>query len=64
MMILIANATVTICHSRSENLPMLVKEADILVWAVGKPEFIRGEGAVVVDAGYHPGGVVMWNSQR
>jgi len=61
MMMLNANATVTICHSRSENLPRLVKEADIIVGAVGKPEFIRGEwmkeGAVVVDAGYHPGGV-------
>src|SRR5215510_14232767 len=61
MMMLNANATVTICHSRSENLPRIVKEADIIVGAVGRPEFIRGEwvkeGAVVIDAGYHPGGV-------
>jgi len=61
MMLLQKNATVTICHSRTRNLPELVAQADILVGAVGKPEFIRAEwvkaGAVVVDAGYHPGGV-------
>jgi methylenetetrahydrofolate dehydrogenase (NADP+) / methenyltetrahydrofolate cyclohydrolase len=61
MMLLEANATVTICHSRTKNLPDLVKQADILVGAVGKPEFIKAEwikdGSVVVDAGYHPGGV-------
>ncbi len=61
MMLLQKNATVTICHSRTKDLPALVAQADIIVGAVGKPEFIRGdwikEGAVVVDAGYHPGGV-------
>lgn len=61
MMLLEKNATVTICHSRTRNLPALVAQADILVGAVGKPEFIRAEwikdGAVVIDAGYHPGGV-------
>ncbi len=61
MMLLQENATVTICHSRTKNLPDLVKQADIIVGAVGKPEFIKGDwikdGAVVVDAGYHPGGV-------
>jgi methylenetetrahydrofolate dehydrogenase (NADP+)/methenyltetrahydrofolate cyclohydrolase len=61
MMLLEANATVTICHSRTKNLPELIKLADIVVGAVGKPEFIKAdwikEGAVVVDAGYHPGGV-------
>jgi methylenetetrahydrofolate dehydrogenase (NADP+)/methenyltetrahydrofolate cyclohydrolase len=61
MMLLNANATVTICHSRTQNLPALIKQADIIVGAVGKPEFIKAEwikdGAVVVDAGYHPGGV-------
>ena len=61
MMLLNANATVTICHSRTKNLADLVRQADIVVGAVGKPEFIRGDwikpGAVVVDAGYHPGGV-------
>ena len=60
-MLLQANATVTICHSRTKNLPAVIKQADILVGAVGKPEFIKGEwiksGAVVVDAGYHPGGI-------
>lgn len=61
MMLLNADATVTICHSKTRDLPELVGEADIVVGAVGKPEFIRGswikEGAVVVDAGYHPGNV-------
>jgi len=61
MMLLAKNATVTICHSRTQNLQDIVAQADILVGAVGKPEFIRAQwikdGAVVVDAGYHPGGV-------
>jgi len=61
MMLLGKDATVTICHSRTQDLPALVAQADILVGAVGKPEFIKAEwikdGAVVVDAGYHPGGV-------
>jgi methylenetetrahydrofolate dehydrogenase (NADP+)/methenyltetrahydrofolate cyclohydrolase len=60
-MLLNADATVTICHSRTIGLADIVRLADIVVGAVGKPEFIRGEwikpGAVVVDAGYHPGGV-------
>ena len=61
MMLLNENATVTICHSRTQNLPAMIKQADIIVGAVGKPEFIRGEwikdNAVVIDAGYHPGGI-------
>jgi len=61
MMLLGANATVTICHSKTRDLPTLIKQADIVVGAVGRPEFIKGawikDGAVVVDAGYHPGGV-------
>ncbi|MBU2885060.1 bifunctional methylenetetrahydrofolate dehydrogenase/methenyltetrahydrofolate cyclohydrolase FolD [Gilvimarinus agarilyticus] len=61
MMMLGANATVTICHSRTQNLADHIKQADIVVGAVGRPEFIKAEwikdGAVVVDAGYHPGGV-------
>ncbi len=61
LMLLNADATVTICHSRTKNLPDLINQADILVGAVGRPEFIKAEwikdGAVVVDAGYHPGGV-------
>ncbi len=60
-MLLEANATVTICHSRTRNLEQHIRQADIVVGAVGKPEFIKGgwikDGAVVVDAGYHPGGV-------
>ena len=61
LMLLNANATVTICHSRTQDLPSLIKQADILVGAVGRPEFIKAEwikdGAVVIDAGYHPGGL-------
>ena len=61
MMLLNANATVTICHSRTENLADIIGRADIVVGAVGKPEFIKADwikdGAVVVDAGYHPGGI-------
>lgn len=58
MMLLNANCTVTICHSRTQNLAKLVKQADIVVGAVGKPELIKKDwiksGAVVVDAGFHP----------
>ncbi len=61
MMLLEANATVTICHSRTQGLDNLIRQADLVVGAVGRPEFIRAEwikkGAIVVDAGYHPGGV-------
>lgn len=50
-----ANATVTICHSRSQNLPEIVRRADVLVAAVGKAEMVRGDwvkpGAVVIDVG-------------
>ena len=55
------NATVTVCHSRTRALPEVVREAEVLVAAVGRPRFVQGdwvrEGAVVVDAGYHPGKV-------
>jgi methylenetetrahydrofolate dehydrogenase (NADP+)/methenyltetrahydrofolate cyclohydrolase len=61
MMLLNANATVTVCHSRTRDLPEIVSAADLIVGAVGRPEFIKGawirEGTVVVDAGYHPSGV-------
>lgn len=57
-MLLQANATVTICHSRTQNLADFVKQADIIVGAVGKAELIQKDwikqGAVVVDAGFHP----------
>lgn len=58
MMLLNENATVTICHSRTRDLPDITRQAEILVAAVGRPEFVRGdwvaEGAVVIDAGFHP----------
>ena len=58
MMLLNENATVTICHSRTANLQEHIKNADILVGAVGVPRLIQKEwiknGAVVIDAGYHP----------
>ncbi|MGD0173593.1 MAG: bifunctional methylenetetrahydrofolate dehydrogenase/methenyltetrahydrofolate cyclohydrolase FolD [Anaerolineales bacterium] len=61
LMLLNANATVTICHSKTRNLPEVVRTGDLVVGAVGKPEFIRGDwikpGAVVVDAGYNEGNV-------
>lgn len=61
LMLLAADCTVTICHSRTQNLADFIRQADIVIGAVGKPEFIKGDwikdGAVVVDAGYHPGGV-------
>ncbi|HWI63745.1 MAG TPA: bifunctional 5,10-methylenetetrahydrofolate dehydrogenase/5,10-methenyltetrahydrofolate cyclohydrolase [Symbiobacteriaceae bacterium] len=56
MLLLNRNATVTVCHSRTEGLAGYVQQADILVAAVGKAHFIKGEwikpGAVVLDAGY------------
>lgn len=61
LMLLNKNATVTICHSRTEDLQAHIARADILIGAVGKPELVKADwvkdGAVVVDAGYHPGGV-------
>lgn len=55
MLLLHANGTVTVCHSKTKNLAEICKEADILVAAVGKVNFIRGdmvkEGAVVIDVG-------------
>ncbi len=58
MMLLNANATVTICHSITANLQEHIQNADILVGAVGVPRLIQKDwiknGAVVIDAGYHP----------
>jgi methylenetetrahydrofolate dehydrogenase (NADP+)/methenyltetrahydrofolate cyclohydrolase len=49
------NATVTICHSRTRDLPKVTSQADILIAAVGRPEMVRGDwvkpGAVVIDVG-------------
>jgi methylenetetrahydrofolate dehydrogenase (NADP+)/methenyltetrahydrofolate cyclohydrolase len=57
LMLLEANATVTIAHSRTQNLADLVREHDIVVAAVGRAEMVKGDwlkpGAVVVDAGYN-----------
>lgn len=57
LMLLQRHATVTIAHSRTEDLPGLCRTADVVVAAVGRPEMIRGawlkHGAVVVDAGYN-----------
>ncbi|NLK00506.1 MAG: bifunctional methylenetetrahydrofolate dehydrogenase/methenyltetrahydrofolate cyclohydrolase FolD [Clostridia bacterium] len=55
LMLLHRDATVTICHSRTDNIAKEIREADILVTAVGKPEMIKGDmikpGAVVLDVG-------------
>ena len=54
-LLLNANATVTICHSRTQNIKEIAKEADILVAALGKPKFVTADmvknGAVVIDVG-------------
>jgi methylenetetrahydrofolate dehydrogenase (NADP+)/methenyltetrahydrofolate cyclohydrolase len=61
MLLLASNATVTYTHSRTTNLPEIVRTAHIVVAAVGKANFVRGDwlkpGAVVVDAGYNEGNV-------
>lgn len=61
MLLLNEDATVTICHSRTQNLPDIVKTADILVAAVGRSEFVKAEwikeGVVLVDAGYNKGNI-------
>ena len=57
LLMLRENATVTICHSHTKNLKEICKEADILIVAIGKPQFIDKEyvkdGAVVIDVGIH-----------
>ena len=54
-LLLLANATVTVAHSRTKDLPALCREADILVAAIGRPRFLKGDsvkpGAVVIDVG-------------
>jgi methylenetetrahydrofolate dehydrogenase (NADP+)/methenyltetrahydrofolate cyclohydrolase len=61
MLLLARNATVTFCHSHTADLPSIVSGADIVVAAVGKPRFVRGEwlkpGCVVIDAGYNEGNI-------
>lgn len=57
MMLLGKNATVTVCHTKTENMPAIVKEADIVLVAAGKPGIINGsyfsEGQTVLDVGIH-----------
>lgn len=57
LMLLEKNATVTVAHSRTKDLPELCRQADILVAAVGRAEMVKGDwlkpGAVVIDAGYN-----------
>ncbi|MDO8730996.1 MAG: bifunctional 5,10-methylenetetrahydrofolate dehydrogenase/5,10-methenyltetrahydrofolate cyclohydrolase [Actinomycetota bacterium] len=61
MMLLARDATVTFCHSRTEDLADAVRRADVVIAAVGRAELIRGDwikpGAVVIDAGYNAGNV-------
>jgi len=58
-MLINAHATVTLCHSKTRNLSNLVRRADIVIAAVGKPRYIKGSWikpeAVVIDAGYNEG---------
>ncbi|OGQ07608.1 MAG: bifunctional methylenetetrahydrofolate dehydrogenase/methenyltetrahydrofolate cyclohydrolase [Deltaproteobacteria bacterium RIFCSPLOWO2_12_FULL_40_28] len=55
LLLLQANATVTICHSHTKDLQQKVKEADVVVAAIGKPNFVKGDwiktGAVIIDVG-------------
>ena len=55
MLLMERNGTVTVCHSRTKNLPEICREADIIVVAIGRPEFLKAdmvkEGAVVIDVG-------------
>ena len=57
LLMLRENATVTVCHSKTQNLKDVCKNADILIVAIGKPKFINEEyvkdGAVVIDVGIH-----------
>ncbi|TMW68270.1 hypothetical protein Poli38472_005738 [Pythium oligandrum] len=52
------NATVTMCHSRTQNLPTRVREADVVIAAIGRPQFVKADwlkpGAVVIDVGINP----------
>ena len=61
MLLLNENCTVTTCHSKTKNLPEVLRSADIVVGCVGKPNFIQAdwlkEGVVLVDAGYNKGNV-------
>lgn len=55
LLLLKANATVTVCHSRTRNIADIVRQADIVIAAIGQPEYVKGDwikpGAVVIDVG-------------
>jgi 5,10-methylene-tetrahydrofolate dehydrogenase/methenyl tetrahydrofolate cyclohydrolase len=55
LMLMKANATVTICHSRTQDIAAIVKRADVVIAAIGQPEYVKGAwlkpGAVVIDVG-------------
>jgi methylenetetrahydrofolate dehydrogenase (NADP+)/methenyltetrahydrofolate cyclohydrolase/formyltetrahydrofolate synthetase len=54
-MLLKVNATVTVVHSRTRNIPEIVRQAEVLIAAIGQPEYVKGDwlkpGAVVIDVG-------------
>lgn len=60
-MLINRHATVTLCHSRTRSLPTIVRGADVVIAAVGRPRFVQGGwikvGAVVIDAGYNEGNI-------
>jgi methylenetetrahydrofolate dehydrogenase (NADP+)/methenyltetrahydrofolate cyclohydrolase len=60
-MLINRHATVTLCHSRTRQLPTICRSADVVIAAVGKPRFVQGGwiklGAVVIDAGYNEGNI-------
>jgi len=60
-MLINAQATVTLCHSRTRSLPNIMRHADVVIAAVGRPRFVQGGwiklGAVVIDAGYNEGNI-------
>lgn len=61
MMLLNADATITVCHSKTRNLPQIVQRADIVIAAVGRAKFVKADwikqGAVLIDAGYNAGNI-------
>lgn len=60
-MLINRHATVTLCHSRTRQLPTICRSADVVIAAVGRPHFVQGGwikvGAVVIDAGYNEGSI-------
>jgi len=58
LLLISRNATVTVCHSKTRDLPAVIRQADILIAAIGKTEMVRGDwikpGAAVIDVGINP----------